>query len=213
MPEISVRPLHDTSPRVDSGEVAALLAAALTEDPGWTHVVPDRESRRAVLRSVMRAATTAGASNVRVACVDGHIAGAAIWPPPGGYPWGARAKLRVTPPLLGMALRHPRDVRSVIAFGAAVDAAFPREPVRYLLVLGVAPGHQRRGIGTALLADGLAAADSLHESVYLETSAADNVAYYRQRGFVVLAGSPGPLLTGGPDMWRMQRPAPASGQR
>jgi ribosomal protein S18 acetylase RimI-like enzyme len=148
-----------------------------------------------------------GPSEVRVAVVDGEVAGVAVWVPPGRYPLPSSAMVRATPRMFGLALRIGGRIRDVAGFGSSIDAVFPKEPVRYLQALGVGPGHQGRGIGTALLADGLAKADAAHEAVYLETSLERNVRLYGRQGFTVMKGSPTQLSDGGPVMWRMLRPA------
>lgn len=100
-------------------------------------------------------------------------------------------------------------MKRVAAFGAAVDRAFPEEPVRYLQVIGVHPMSQGRGVGSALLAEGIERADHAGEAIYLETAADANVPYYARFGFRVMDGSPGPIGDELPVMWRMMRPAPA----
>ena len=230
MARVRIEALSGSAPRVQVAEVAGVLSTALMSDPGWGHVVPDEAARHDALRTLLAASVrAAGAGEVRVVRVDGQVAAAAVWPGPGSYPWRWRQRVGMVPALLGLGLRRVSTVRAVAAFGASVDAAFPAQagqasqtpgrpgtpgsaqvsrPVRYLLVLGVAPQHQRRGLGAALLAEGLSRADAHGEVVYLETSAAANVGYYRRWGFQVLAGSPAPLVVGGPLMWRMQRAVP-----
>jgi len=90
------------------------------------------------------------------------------------------------------------------------DAAFPAGPVAYLQVLGVDPPAQRTGVGSALLAEGLRRADREAVAAYLETASEANVAYYAASGFAVLRES-GPLLPGGPVMWRMRREPSTAG--
>jgi ribosomal protein S18 acetylase RimI-like enzyme len=185
----------------------AVISEALMTDPGWNAVVPEEAKRRAALRTLTGIALRYHASEVRVAVVDGEVAGVAVWVPPGRYPFPFAVRLRVTPRMLGLALRIGGRIRDVAGFGSSVDAVFPAEPVRYLQAMGVSPGHQGRGIGTALLGDGLAKADAAHEVVYLETALERNVRLYGRQGFTVLPGSPGRLSDGGPVMWRMRRQA------
>lgn len=59
-------------------------------------------------------------------------------------------------------------------------------PHYYLWGLAVEPGHQRRGIGTALMSPVLAKADALELPVYLETHVEGNIAYYRRFGFELI---------------------------
>jgi len=193
--------------RGELSTASAVITEALMTDPGWNAVVPEEAKRRAALRTLTDIAFRYHASEVRVAVVDGQVAGVAVWVPPGRYPLPFAARLRVTPRMLGLALRIGGRIRDVAGFGSSIDAVFPTEPVRYLQALGVGPGYQGRGIGTALLSDGLAKADAAHEVVYLETSLDRNVRLYGRQGFTVVPGSAGPLSESGPVMWRMRRPA------
>jgi ribosomal protein S18 acetylase RimI-like enzyme len=193
--------------RGERSRAGAVITEALMTDPGWNTVVPEEAKRRTVLRTLTDIALGYHASEVRVAVVDDDVAGVAVWVPPGRYPLPFATRLRVTPRMLGLALRIGGRIRHVAGFGSSIDAVFPTEPVRYLQALGVGPGYQGRGIGTALLRDGLAKADAADEVVYLETSLERNVRLYGRQGFTVVPGSPGPLSDGGPVMWRMRRQA------
>lgn len=187
-------------------DVAALLAAALADDPGWAHVVPDPDERRVALGAVLGVAVRASGPLTAVALRDGRLLGAAVWQAPGRYPFGPRQRLAAVPALLPMLLRLRGRGRDVARFGTAVDAAFPPEPLRYLQALGVTPTAQGQGIGAALLTAGLALADRRGDACYLETAKAGNVAYYRRYGFELL-GQAAPVHAGGPVLWRMLRPA------
>lgn len=193
-----------------AGDIRAarnLLAAALQDDPGWVHVLPDR-SRRLALRTVVGVALRDAQRDGSVlAAREGHaLAGVALWFAPGRYPMSRLRKLRTTPALMGLASRIGiKRMGKLAEFGGSIDRAFPTEPVWYLSVLGVQPGMQRRGVGQALLMPALRTADNDGVGCYLETSKPDNVAYYERFGFAVLP-TPGPLYDDGPTMWRMLRP-------
>jgi ribosomal protein S18 acetylase RimI-like enzyme len=57
------------------------------------------------------------------------------------------------------------------------------EPHWYLLIVGVDPELQGRGLGSALVAEGLARADEANAPCYLETSEERNLAFYERHGF------------------------------
>jgi predicted N-acetyltransferase YhbS len=204
---VQVRPAS----RRDRPVAVRVLRNALVDDPAWTAVLPDRRRRAAALRTILTVALVDAGGHAQVAVRDGAVVGAAIWQPPGRYPMTAARQARTVPRMLALGAVLGRDMRTVVRFGARIDAVFPSRPVRYLQALGVAPGAQRAGVGAALLREGLDRADAGGEETYLETGAADNVGYYARWGFAPVA--PGvPLGVRGPVMWRMLRPAGAGPQ-
>jgi len=60
----------------------------------------------------------------------------------------------------------------------------------YLDAIGVLPDHRRRGVATGLLGAGVAWADSRGLPCSLDTLDQDNAAFYRRRGFQVVASEP-----------------------
>lgn len=190
-----------------NGEFGALrdvLVDALADDPGWTVVLPDSEHRRTALRSLVGVALADSGDQARVALTERRVVGGAVWQLPGRYPMSMWRQVRAVPRMLPMLVRLGPRARAVQRFGEAIDEVFPATPVRYLQILGVAPTHQGRAVGSRLLADGLVAADAEGDDVYLETGKAANVGYYQRHGFTLVAPA-GPLYDGGPTMWRMCR--------
>jgi ribosomal protein S18 acetylase RimI-like enzyme len=130
-------------------------------------------------------------------------AGLAVWIPPGAReeheaigpaPPGATAEI-----LGDHAERHA-------AFWSWVGEHEPADPLLYLSHIGVAPERQGEGLGTALMRDGLVSADRDGVATWLETSRAENAAYYEGFGFRTLVDEDAP--EGGPHIWFMHR-APA----
>ena len=71
-------------------------------------------------------------------------------------------------------------------WGEVFDALLevhPVEPHWYLATLGVAPAHQRLGVGSALLDVWLEEVDRSGLMAYLETDEAENIAFYERAGF------------------------------
>jgi ribosomal protein S18 acetylase RimI-like enzyme len=127
-------------------------------------------------------------------------AGIAVWIPPGAReeheaigpaPAGEEAEI-----LGGNAERHA-------AFWGWVGEHEPLEPLLYLSHIGVAPERQREGLGSELMHDGLARADSDGVPIWLETSRAENAAYYERFGFRTAVDEDAP--DGGPHIWFMRR--------
>ncbi|PZF81970.1 GNAT family N-acetyltransferase [Jiangella anatolica] len=183
--------------RSDVGTVARVLAEAFDADPMMRSIVSAKRYRKR-LTSLFAFETLLSPRGSWVAVVDGEIAGAALWGLPGVPPPGFWATLRHSRHLLrAFGTGLPRALRS---FRVIEDAHPTSPPHWYLQTLGVArPG---RGVGGALLRDGLARADAQGMPAYLESSTPANIPIYERYGFrptreIVLPD--GPTLTA---MWR-----------
>lgn len=89
---------------------------------------------------------------------------------------------------------------------ARFHGEYASEPHWYLFAIGVAPELQGRGLGTALIREGLQRADEVGCPSYLETSSERNVPYYERFGFRVVGEAP--LGKNGPPGWAMRRDVP-----
>jgi ribosomal protein S18 acetylase RimI-like enzyme len=91
-----------------------------------------------------------------------------------------------------------------LAYGRAVESlraeAMPGQHW-YLAGIGVDPSAQRRGIGTALLEPGLAAAARSGLPAVLLTNNEANLSFYERHGFRVVRKDETPK--GGPQAWAM----------
>jgi len=88
---------------------------------------------------------------------------AALWAPADA--WAAPASELVR----GLPFLTWRRAPLVLYGLGNVERAHPHEPHYYLSVLGVDPGSQGRGVGSALLAPGLGLCDREGVPAYLET--------------------------------------------
>jgi GNAT superfamily N-acetyltransferase len=61
----------------------------------------------------------------------------------------------------------------------------PKQPHWYVLLLGVAPSAQKRGLGRSLMQHIMGQAAASGAPVYLETTAAKNLQFYRELGFAL----------------------------
>jgi GNAT superfamily N-acetyltransferase len=95
------------------------------------------------------------------------------------------------------------------AYDKALEARAPAEPYWYLGVLATHPDHQGRGLATAVLQPGLAAADHEGWDCWLETSTPANKTFYAGRGFTEGIAIDVP---GGPPTWWLRRPARAAAE-
>jgi ribosomal protein S18 acetylase RimI-like enzyme len=192
----------------DAAAAGRLLAASHRDYPAFRVEFPDPGVRNRVLIPFQTAAARDAAVHGSLvgAFLDDHLAGVALWQPPGRFPLTPLRKARMTPALLRAAIAAPRAFRQFARSGAALEQAFPDEPVWYLQALGVHPDAQRRGVGAALLSAGLAVVDADHAACHLHTSDPVNVGYYQRWGFKLTqpafaAGA------GGPTYYGMTRPA------
>jgi ribosomal protein S18 acetylase RimI-like enzyme len=127
-------------------------------------------------------------------------AGIAVWIPP-----DAREEHEAIGPA------QPGEETEVLGDHAGRHADFwgwvgehePPEPLLYLSHIGVVLERRGKGLGTALMHDGLARADDLGAPAWLETSRANNVAYYERFGFRTAVDEDAP--EGGPHIWFMRR--------
>ena len=65
------------------------------------------------------------------------------------------------------------------------DEMHPSQPHWYILILGIHPDHQGKGLGGDLLKNVLQRADNERVPVYLESSNPKNLDFYRKHGFQV----------------------------
>jgi ribosomal protein S18 acetylase RimI-like enzyme len=188
------------------GHVGAALGRAFFDDPMIVYVLPDESRRAGPVQWFMTIAARYGHRYGRPHTTTGEPLGAAIWLPPGetSVPamrmmragmWAAPFRLGIDPFGRFMTVMdrfeklHERDMH---------------EPHWYLMVLGVDPPHQGRGVGSTLISPMLERADSEHLPCYLETAKEKNVAFYQRHGFEVVVED---AIPDGFRYWTMKRPA------
>jgi GNAT superfamily N-acetyltransferase len=95
------------------------------------------------------------------------------------------------------------------AYDAALTAVGPGRPHWYLGVLATHPDQHGRGLASAVLGPGFAAADADGWDCWLETSTTGNKEFYEHRGFTTAI----PVdIPSGPPTWWLRRPAGAAPQ-
>jgi ribosomal protein S18 acetylase RimI-like enzyme len=108
------------------------------------------------------------------------------------------------PAMVRVLVAAPRSFPTFAAFGRNNEQQHPRDRHWYLVVLGVRPDAQGRGVGRALVEAGLGLVDADGAECYLETSDPANVVFYERFGFSV-TGPPLRLVPGGPSHIAMRR--------
>jgi len=186
----------------DLRAVSLVLARAFRDDPVHRWILPG-EFDWAIASDGFFAMVMRDMLRHESVFTTQSCSGAAFWVPP--YPQPAALRER-----LAMAARWYAALgRRAGAIGeqlARIERAHPAEPHWYLAVLGTDPRHQRRGVGSALIAPILAQCDADRVPAYLESSKRTNVPFYQRHGFRVLGEL---AIRGGPVIWRMLREARA----
>jgi len=183
----------------DREAVVRTLTAAFADDAPMCWFIPDQRRRPAMIETHFRASVPlyerAGA-----VWVSDDPAGAALWGAPGLWPFPPRLELPVFHARARVFLRRPRRA---LGGARALERRHPHEPHWYLDYIGVAPGAQGTGAGSALLEPMLARADAECMPAYLNASSERSRELYRRHGFEVTAEFRLPF--GGPPLWRMFR--------
>ncbi len=179
------------------------LTRAFDADPMFRWIFPDPQERARSLRLLNRVPLRFGLRYGRVThCHDGMAV--AIWVPPGrsvSLVGMARSGMLSVPLRIG--LRPFGRFAGANEVMGKLHAKHVPDPHWYLLIVGVDPELQGRGVGSALVQEGLSEADASNSSCYLETSEERNIPFYERYGFTVLAQAS--LGAGGPPGWAMRR--------
>jgi ribosomal protein S18 acetylase RimI-like enzyme len=141
------------------------LGHAFDADPLFTYLVPDAARRARFLPwyagAIIRLGRRVGVVDAATVTPGAGVAGVAVWLQPGHTtpPLSALVRARLLP---GLPLRlGPAGFVRYVRFAWAAEGLHRRTvpgPHWYLLLLGVDPARQRKGLGTALVRAGLARA-------------------------------------------------------
>lgn len=170
----------------DTDACARLLARAFVDDAVLALFIRGtarREERLRAYFAAMLAAASIPAGTVDVARREpgGEIVGVGEWHGPGAVPGERRRALRALPRTLrAIGLRH---VVPVVRTEAIFRRFVPPFDHWYLAHLAVAPQARGLGVGSALLARGLARVDAAALPAYLEATSATNGRLYQRHGF------------------------------
>jgi ribosomal protein S18 acetylase RimI-like enzyme len=195
--------------RIAPGDVPAAtvtLARAFHDDPLFNFLVPNLLHQARATLTFMHSliADAKDFNEIWVAKSGPHVAGAAVWLPPGAYPRGTRRETAGVLRDLRSVPRLGRRLRRSVRLQTEMQRVHHRvtEPHWYLSLLGADPAYQRRGVGTALLAPMLTRVDTEGLLIYLETQKEANVPWYHRFGFTVVQEL---RVRGCPPMWAMLR--------
>ncbi len=158
--------------------VMRTVVAAFVEDPGWAFILGGEYGR---LAAQFVGALFDLRVSVQNVWVTDDLAAVAMWDPPGESDAAAGFAESVWSGYRTMAGEDAFE--RLTRYREAVAVAFPSEPYWYLGVLATDPERQREGLASAVLDPVLENADWLGIACCLETSTADNRAFYERRGF------------------------------
>ena len=186
--------------RDELNRFAAVLARAFYEDPPMRWVISDDSRREHLLRRSFALYLRELWFKQGQCYATESVAGAAVWELPGQWQAGVRDQLRLLPSMVRINGRLlPRILRAL----AVLESNHPTEPHYYLPLVGVEPGWQGRGLGSALVRPGLQRCDHERMPAYLEATSPRNRALYERHGFEVTEQFT--LGPGSPPLWRMWR--------
>ena len=190
----------------DVDQLVRSLACAFADDPLVNWIVRQDNKRSQAFATLFRTCLCAlSLPHGQVLTTDDCVGGALWYPPGTGKITRGRQILLLPAMIRGAGFR---GIGRLIHFMDTLDRARPKERHYYLQCLGVAPPHQRKGIGTALMRPVLDRCDREGCGAYLESSKEANVGYYERFGFVVTGEIR--LGRGAPPIWPMWRAAQSS---
>ncbi len=187
------------------------LGRAFVADPMMRHIFGDPVREQQALTWFMTCGARYGVLWGDVQAAGTPTTGGAVWLRPGEsdmVPERLSAAGFDTAPA-EMGLEAFGRFMAVMAHFQEVHSRHAPEPHWYLMILGVDPAWQRRGVGGHLMQPILAEAKKAGLACYLETAAEENVRFYLRHGFRVVEESE---IPGGFPVWSMRREAGAKAE-
>ena len=171
-----IKPKIKTVTQSNADEAIGTVVLAFSGDPIARWFYPDPHRYLFHMPSFVQAFAGKAIEHNSAYYVDGYL-GAAFWLPPDVHPdEDALATLlqRTIP---------EENQQEIFAFMEQMDRAHPFEPHWYLPMIGVDPGKQGHGYGSALLKHVLERCDGEGKVAYLEASSPKSIPLYQRHGF------------------------------
>lgn len=182
--------------------LAAVLAAAFQDDPGFTWCAPDPARRRRHGQRFFALTLRRGYLPKGEVHTTRDLDAVALWAPPEQWESPPTELLAFLPVLVSSTGRHLlRTLKGL----AAMDELHRRHvrPHRYLALMAVHPSTQGHGLGTSLLDHALTHCDAERMPAYLEATSPRNRDLYLRHDFQVVDEQR--WIGGGPLWWPMWR--------
>ena len=186
-----IEPLIKSVTPSEADRAVGTIVLAFSADPIARWFYPDSHQYLLHLPSFVREFAGKAFEHSSAYYVDGY-SGVALWLPPGVHPEEDTlvALLQRTIP--------EENQREIFAFIEQMDRAHPSEPHWYLPMIGVDPGKQGQGYGSALLKYAVERCDREGKLAYLEASSRKSIPLYQRHGFdlvgTIQVGSSPPLF-------------------
>jgi ribosomal protein S18 acetylase RimI-like enzyme len=177
--DVGLLPEHELHAAAD------VLARALHDDPLLCYVLPDPDRRAAALPKHFAGLVRFGLAFGEVDATT-DVLGAAVWQTPGADITPERMQA-----IAGHEIWTSLGEDGALRFGEVMDALQPVNETDvggdhwYLMMVGVDPAEQGRGIGASVLAPGTAQADAARLPCYLVSFNERNLPFYQRLGFQV----------------------------
>jgi GNAT superfamily N-acetyltransferase len=164
------------------------LIEAFYRDPLTEFLLPDEESRAKRLSTGIEFLLGLSSSTWSVGTTNRACAGVIGAAPPDEYPPPFFHLMVMLTQLILKSLSFTpyRVMEQWVRIFHKFDKIRPRQPHWYVLILGVHPDHQGKGLGGELLRQVLQRAEEDRVAVYLESSNPRNLDFYRKYGFEVI---------------------------
>ena len=196
-----------TATAADDAAVSTVLARAFFDDPVFAWVTPDAARRAGMLPDFFALFAAAyeplGASQVIDGSdgIDGsdRTVGAALWAAPGQAAIGDEDAEEFAGRIEAMS---GADAGRMFEVMGLLEENHPDVACYYLNLLGVDPARHGGGLGSTLLAAGLARCDLEGQPAYLEATSSLNRRLYARHDFEVVGEI---ALPDGPALWPMWR--------
>lgn len=189
-------------PQLEEG--AAILAGAFQHDPLMNFLYPDSAHAPESPDRFYQATIRMGLRLGKVQATKG-MEGLAIWISPGNndFSFGSLFRSGFLTAVLFAGLRTLGRFMKMANFTEKVTKPIMARPHWHLMMVGVKPSQQGKGLGGKLLKPMLARADAEGLPCMLESGNERNLSFYKRHGFEVAAHFHIP--DGGPRLWVMVR--------
>jgi GNAT superfamily N-acetyltransferase len=195
-----------TAGAADADALSQVIAAAFHDLPPSRWLIPDPGERARIFPGFFRILVDWALADGTVTTTAGRDA-VALWIPAGNHPPSPPAGY---PDRLAAVTGHWGS--RFEAFDAALEEHHPAgAPHEWLAIIGVVPGRQGRGTGSALLSARHRDLDRDGRPAYLEAASPRARDLYLRHGYALLPGTPFHLPDSGPPMWPMLREARTPG--